>query len=92
MHKISIKDESGCTDLHGEIVILNYPKFFTPNGDTYNDTWNIESLIDIPNSGIYIFDRYGKFIKQISPKGKGWMALLMAMNCPQQITGLRSIL
>ena len=72
LHKISIKDESGCTDLHGEIVILNYPKFFTPNGDTYNDTWNIESLIDIPNSGIYIFDRYGKFIKQISPKGKGW--------------------
>jgi len=72
LHKISIKDESGCTDLHGEIVILNYPKFFTPNGDTYNDTWNIESLTDIPNSGIYIFDRYGKFIKQISPKGKGW--------------------
>ena len=83
LHKISIKDESGCTDLHGEIFILNYPKFFSPNGDTYNDTWNIESLIDIPNSGIYIFDRYGKFVKQISPKGKGWDGTLDGSELPE---------
>jgi gliding motility-associated-like protein len=83
LHEISIKDESGCTDLHGEIFILNYPKFFSPNGDTYNDTWNIESLIDIPNSGIYIFDRYGKFVKQISPKGKGWDGTLDGSELPE---------
>ncbi|NHM07896.1 T9SS type B sorting domain-containing protein, partial [Flavobacterium sp. CYK-4] len=71
-HTIRIKDEVGCTDLEGEILILGYPKFFTPNGDTYNDTWNISALEKIPNSGIYIFDRYGKFIKQISPLGTGW--------------------
>ncbi|WP_309640477.1 T9SS type B sorting domain-containing protein, partial [Flavobacterium sp.] len=72
LHKITVTDEAGCTHLEGEVLILGYPKFFTPNGDTYNDTWNILGLKDLPNSGIYIFDRYGKFIKQISPLGKGW--------------------
>jgi gliding motility-associated-like protein len=29
-------------------------------------------LIDQPNAVIYIFDRYGKLLKQISPSGQGW--------------------
>jgi gliding motility-associated-like protein len=49
------------------IAILGAPKFFTPNGDGFND-WNIKGKYR-PNSmsTIFIFDRYGKLLKQISP-------------------------
>ncbi|PZQ77843.1 MAG: hypothetical protein DI548_16670, partial [Flavobacterium johnsoniae] len=36
------------------------------------DTWNIIGLADQPEAAIYIFDRYGKLLKQISPAGGGW--------------------
>ncbi|MES2410890.1 MAG: T9SS type B sorting domain-containing protein, partial [Bacteroidota bacterium] len=42
------------------------------NGDGIHDTWNIVGLGDQPNAKIYIFDRYGKLMKQISSTGQGW--------------------
>ena len=72
-HYITVQDTNGCLDTTIQAFIIDYPKFFTPNGDGQNDTWNIFSLRDVnPNAKIYIFDRYGKFIKQISPLGVGW--------------------
>jgi gliding motility-associated-like protein len=82
LHTITVKDNEGCTDLSGTVFILNYPHFFTPNGDTYNDTWNIWDLYDQPIDGIYIFDRYGKFIKKISPRGKGWDGTMNGYELP----------
>ncbi|MBS7786644.1 T9SS type B sorting domain-containing protein [Flavobacterium sp. CYK-55] len=72
IHTVYVIDEDGCTQLSEEILVISYPKFFTPNNDGYNDTWNIVDLADQKQSIIYIFDRYGKLIKQISPSGKGW--------------------
>lgn len=56
----------------GPIYIINYPNYFTPNGDGVHETWNILDLKQQPNSVISIFDRYGKLLKQISPAGIGW--------------------
>ena len=56
----------------GPIYIINYPNYFTPNGDGIHETWNITDLAQQPNSIISIFDRYGKLLKQISPAGIGW--------------------
>ena len=74
-HFVTVRDinNSSC----GELVILdiqavNYPHYFTPNGDGIHDTWNIWSLRGDASAKIYIFDRYGKLIKQISPEGTGW--------------------
>ncbi|WP_316633645.1 T9SS type B sorting domain-containing protein [uncultured Flavobacterium sp.] len=50
---------------------LPFPKFFTPNNDGYNDTWTIDFAYLAPNTGIRIFDRYGKFIKELS-KNTSW--------------------
>lgn len=50
---------------------LPFPKFFTPNGDGFNDLWTINSAYLAPNAGIKIFDRYGKFIKELAP-GTSW--------------------
>jgi gliding motility-associated-like protein len=74
LHSITVEDVNGCSELtNNDVLIIGYPKFFTPNGDTYNDTWNIKGLVELSsNSRIYIFDRYGKLLKDISPNDSGW--------------------
>ncbi|WP_298550361.1 T9SS type B sorting domain-containing protein [uncultured Algibacter sp.] len=39
------------------------PEFFTPNGDTINDTFNLKGIEFFSFSQVSIFDRYGKLIK-----------------------------
>jgi gliding motility-associated-like protein len=82
LHTVSVTDVNGCTDLKQEVLVIDYPKFFTPNGDGYNDTWNISALSVQKNSRIFIFDRYGKLIKEISPSGKGWDGTYNAHELP----------
>lgn len=71
-HTITVKDVNGCGETTQSILIVNYPHFFTPNNDGANDTWNIKDLAMQQDSRIAIYDRYGRFIKQISPSGEGW--------------------
>lgn len=74
LYTVYVKDLFGCETVSQEIAVLGVPKFFTPNGDGFNDTWNIRGANERSNgkSIIYIFDRFGKLIKQISPLGNGW--------------------
>jgi len=55
-----------------EVQTIDYPHYFTPNGDGIHDDWNIVGLKNDLSAKIYIFDRYGKLIKQISPQSPGW--------------------
>ena len=68
--------------LVGPIYIINYPNFFTPNGDGINDTWNIWDLSQQPYAVISIFDRYGKFLKQLSPASLGWDGMYNGEKLP----------
>ncbi|KAF2079139.1 T9SS type B sorting domain-containing protein [Flavobacterium sharifuzzamanii] len=52
-----------CIHLVNELPFL---KFFTPNGDGFNDTWTIDPDYLAPNSSIRIFDRYGRLIKELA--------------------------
>jgi valyl-tRNA synthetase len=63
-------------------MVIDYPKYFTPNGDGYNDYWNIIGLQNQPGAKLYIFDRYGKLIKQISTTGQGWDGTLNTKQLP----------
>lgn len=69
-----VKDLNGCGITSKVINVLGAPKFFTPNGDGYHDTWNVKGISQSYNSKtiIYIFDRYGKLLKQLAPLGEGW--------------------
>ncbi|WP_178987685.1 T9SS type B sorting domain-containing protein [Winogradskyella schleiferi] len=69
-HHITARDRNGCGTTTEPAFIIDYPLYFTPNGDGRNETWNIESIGN--GAKIYIFDRYGKLLKQISPNGTGW--------------------
>jgi gliding motility-associated-like protein len=75
-HIIHVWDAKGdiaysCEELIiNEVYIIDYPHYFTPNGDGIHDTWNVVGLDE--TAKIFIFDRYGKLLKQISPTGNGW--------------------
>jgi gliding motility-associated-like protein len=84
VHTVYIKDTRGCGIISREITVLATPKFFTPNGDGVNDTWNIIGINTYfyPNSKIYIFDRYGKLLASVDPKGSGWDGIFEGRQLP----------
>ena len=71
-HIVYVRDVLGCGILSQVVTVIDYPKFFTPNGDGNHDTWNILGIGTQPSAKIYIFDRYGKLLKQLSPNSQGW--------------------
>ena len=73
-YTVYVNDKNNCGLVFQTFYALSYPKFFTPNGDNYNDTWQIKNLEKrgLENSKIYIFDRFGKLLKQIDANGMGW--------------------
>ena len=81
-HMIEVRDRKQCGVLTIDVFIIDYPHFFTPNGDGFNDTWNISSLNNQPNAKINIFDRLGKLIKQIVPAGNGWNGTFNGIDLP----------
>ena len=81
-HTVKVKDAADCTDLQAEITILGYAKFFTPNDDNYNDTWNIIGSQNQNDQRIFIYDRHGVFLKQISPTSSGWDGTFNGQKLP----------
>ncbi|CAI8239468.1 MAG: Uncharacterised protein [Formosa sp. Hel1_33_131] len=71
-HVVTARDVNGCGESQAVVYVIDYPKYFTPNGDGFHDTWNIIGISDQYDLKVYIFDRYGKLLKQISPTGQGW--------------------
>lgn len=74
-HKVTVFDVNGCSDpiSRDNILVINLPKFFTPNGDNYNDLWDISNLKFQNGALVSIYDRYGKLLKQLFPAADlGW--------------------
>lgn len=84
IHSITVIDANGCSTpiTDNNVLVIGYPKYFTPNGDNYNDNWNISALSDQLNARIYIFDRFGKLLKDISPKDSGWDGTYIGQPMP----------
>ena len=73
-HTVYVRDKNDCGTVKKNISVIGFPKFFTPNGDGYNDSWHVYG-INTPNqanSEVYIFDRFGKLLIQLNPLGTGW--------------------
>ena len=67
-----VRDKYGCGEDSREVTLIDYPKFFTPNNDGYKDTWQIYGVRNFNEAKIFIYDRYGKLLKQLSANGTGW--------------------
>ncbi len=81
-HEITARDINGCGESSVMVMVMDYPLFFTPNGDGYHDTWNIVGISNQVDAKIYIFDRYGKLLKQLSPTAIGWDGTFNGADLP----------
>ncbi|MEY4963945.1 MAG: hypothetical protein RLZZ323_1264 [Bacteroidota bacterium] len=82
IHQVVVNDKNGCGLVSKEITVLSIPKFFTPNNDGFNDFWTVKGMESYPNSDLKIFDRYGKFIKELTPGSTGWDGTFNGQELP----------
>ncbi|AWH86755.1 hypothetical protein HYN59_17290 [Flavobacterium album] len=82
IYKIGIRSKDGCSETVTFVPVLNYPKFFTPNGDGINEVWNVFFIRYFPDAIVNIFDRYGKLIKSYFGKELGWDGTYNGHNLP----------
>ncbi len=68
----TVRDRGGCGDDSRDVIVIDFPSHFSPNDDGFNDYWQVRGISNFPNAKIYIFDRYGKLLKQLSPMSRGW--------------------
>ena len=73
INTVIINDKNGC-GITEEIpfLVVGYPKFFTPNSDNVHDLWQIKGIETLTSATVFIFDRYGKLLKQLNQDSTGW--------------------
>ncbi len=88
-HTIYVRDKNGCgisqKVFTQDLTVEGFPKFFTPNGDTINDYWQFIQPLEsekVVFKSIRIFDRYGKFLKEISQNSQGWDGNIAGRRLP----------
>lgn len=77
-----VRETNFCSNVNQPFIVLIAPKFFTPNGDSYNDYWEIKGLNNYPKAIVTIFDRYGKFISVLNATKPRWDGMLNTYPLP----------
>ncbi|MDT7829717.1 choice-of-anchor L domain-containing protein [Pricia sp. S334] len=80
-HTAYITDSENCSVLSKKFTIVDFPRFFTPNGDGINDVWRIVGFPEIEQAEITIFDQYGTMLYQFNDRS-GWDGTAHDRNMP----------
>ncbi|SDH74253.1 choice-of-anchor L domain-containing protein [Winogradskyella thalassocola] len=83
-HTVYIRDKNGCGTQEEIISVLGFPKFFTPNGDDDNPTWQVigtDAQFD-QIAAIQIYNRYGKLMTLLTASNRGWDGTLKGKPLP----------
>jgi len=88
LHTIFVRSIGGCgsTLESAPFLIVNYPTYFSPNGDGSNDTWFPLGLADpnLTNNVVAeIYDRHGKLVHFLDPFGPGWDGTYNGVRLPE---------
>jgi len=82
-HTLYVRDKNGCGIAQIQVFVIGYMKFFTPNGDGYNDTWKVLGVTSQPLSDIYIYDKFGKLLAQLNASDEeGWGGIYKGRELP----------
>ena len=77
-----VRDKFSCGSDSQEFLLIVFPKYFTPNGDGYQDRFEIVGLDLLHNATLSIFDRFGKLLKLISSAEPYWNGTLNGFVLP----------
>jgi gliding motility-associated-like protein len=87
-YTLLVRDKDGC-DLNGnpasmEVSVVEFPDFFTPNGDGINDLWTIKGANSnyYPSSEINIYNRFGGIVAKLDLNEEGWDGTYNGKNLP----------
>lgn len=83
-HIVFVRDINGCAIIEETISILGFPRFFTPNGDAQNDTWQVvgsDTQFNLIET-VQIFNRFGKLITEQNSINSSWDGSLNGENLP----------
>jgi len=68
--------EFGCTSTDFVDVVVNesldLPTAFTPDGDNFNDVWNLKELSSYPDNVVKIYNRWGNLIFESTGYQESW--------------------
>ena len=82
IHIVYVNDKNGCGTVNQEIILVGVPKFFTPNGDSYNDVWEIKGVAKYPQAEVQVFDRFGKYLTTLNAINKNWNGMYNGAPLP----------
>ncbi|WP_345006565.1 choice-of-anchor L domain-containing protein [Snuella lapsa] len=82
LHTVTVRDLNGCNDVSKEVIVIDAPKFVTPNNDGAFDYWHIVGIEELPGTVVYIYDRYGKLLKTLPHTSIGWDGTFNGQNMP----------
>lgn len=84
LHTLYIRDRGGCGTASFQFSVLDYPSFFTPNGDGINDEWHLKGIDAgfYSTSEIRIYNRYGVLVATLDASSGGWNGISKGWRLP----------
>ena len=89
IYTVTVADDYGCVASLPVTVTVNtdialfIPNLFSPNGDGYNDTWEIPNLGLFPNTGVTVINREGQVVYENSAYDNSWGGTFKGNKLPE---------